>query len=156
LFRIDGNHLVAAQTLDHENAVNAHNISIICSDGMAETDPVWFVIEISDANEPPINITLDSNTIAENSPVYTNIGVITAFDVDTDEVLSYQLDDDARGTFRLVQEGSNQVLQTLIGFDYERKNSYNIIVRVTDSAGHFKLQGFTIQVSYSVSLDYRK
>ena len=151
LFRIDGNHLIVAQTLNHESAVSVHNISVICSDGMAESDQIWFVIEISDANEPPINITLDKNTIPENNPLHTNIGVITAHDEDVNEILLYQLDDDDRGNFRLVQEGSNQVLQSLVSFDYERKNTYSVTVRVTDSAGHFKLQGFTVLVSYSAS-----
>jgi len=149
MFRIDGNHLVVAQTLNHESAVSIHNISITCSDGMTESNPIWFVIEISDANEPPINITLDRNTILENSPLHSTIGYITAHDEDVNEILLYQLDDDARGMFRLAQEGNNQVLQSLVSFDYEKKNSYRVVVRVTDSAGHFKLQVFTVQVSIS-------
>ena len=147
LFGIQDNHLVVGQMLNHEEAVNVHNISIICSDGMADTDPIWFVIEISDAAEPPINITLDSNTILENSPLRTTIGIVTAYDMDTDETLTYQLDDDARGKFILLQDGDNQVLQSLVSFNYEEENAYNIIVRVTDSASHFKLQIFSIQVS---------
>jgi len=150
LFSIDGNHLTVVQSLNYESVANVHNISIICMDGMAESDPIWFVIEIRDANEPPINITLNRNTIPENSPLYTSIGVITAHDEDANEILLYQLDDDARGKFRLVQEGRNQVLQSLINFNYEMRNTYRIVVRVTDSADHFKLQVFTIQVSYIV------
>jgi len=137
LFRIDSNHLVVAQNLNHESAVSVHNISIICSDGIAESNPIWFVIEISDANEPPINVTLSTNAILENSPLHTTIGHIRAHDEDFNEILLFQLDDDARGKFRLVQEGNNQVLQS---FDYEKRNTYNVVVRVTDSAGHFKLQ----------------
>ena len=147
LFGIDENHLVVTQPLNHESAINVHNISIICSDGMAESDPFWFVIEINDAAEPPINITLDSDTIPENNPFHTTIGIVIAYDMDVGETLTYQLDDNARGKFILVQSGGNQVLQSLVSFNYEEENAYNIIVRVTDSANHFKLQIFSIQVN---------
>ena len=148
LFNVSDNHLVVAQVLNHEVAVNVHNISIICSDGMAEANPFWFVIEISDSAEPPINITLDNNTIPENSPLLTTIGTITAYDMDMDEFLVYHLDDDARGKFTLVQSGNGYLLRSLETFDFEEENSYSIVVRVTDSTNHFKLQIFIIQVSY--------
>ena len=147
LFNISDNHLVVAQVLDHEVAMNVHNISIVCSDGMAETNPFWFVIEISDSAEPPINITLDNNTIPENSPLLTTIGTIRAYDMDMDESLTYQLDDNARGKFTLTQSGNGYLLQSLETFNYEEENSYSIVVRVTDSTDHFKLQIFIIQVS---------
>lgn len=147
LFNISDNHLVVAQALNHEVAMNVHNISIVCSDGMAETNPFWFVIEISDLAEPPINITLDNNTIAENSPLLTTVGIIRAYDMDMGESLTYQLDDNARGKFTLTQSGDGYLLQSLETFDYEEENSYSIVVRVTDSTDHFKLQIFIIQVS---------
>ena len=148
LFNISDNHLVVARALDHEVAMNVHNISIVCSDGMAETSPAWFIIEISDAAEPPINITLDSNTIPENSPSFTTVGTVMAFDMDMDESLAYNLDDDARGKFMLTQDGDNYLLQSTEIFNYEEENSYSIVVRVTDSTGHFKLQIFIIKVSW--------
>ena len=147
LFNVSDNHLVVAQPLDHEVAMNVHNISIVCSDGMAETDPFWFVIEISDLAEPPINITLDNNTIAENSPLLTTVGIIRAYDMDMDESLTYHLDDNARGKFTLEPSGDGYLLQSLETFNYEEENSYSIVVRVTDSTDHFKLQIFIIQVS---------
>ena len=147
LFNISDNHLVVAQALDHEVAMNVHNISIVCSDGMAETNPFWFVIEISDLAEPPINITLDNNTIAENSPLLTTVGIIRAYDMDMDESLTYQLDDNARGKFTLTPSGDGYLLQSLETFNYEEGNSYSIVIRVTDSTDHFKLQIFIIQVS---------
>ena len=146
LFNISDNHLVVAQVLNHEVAMNLHNISIVCSDGMAETDPFWFVVEISDLAEPPINITLDNNTIPENSPLLTTVGTIRAYDMDMDESLAYQLDDNARGKFTLMQNRDDYLLQSLETFNYEEENSYSIVVRVTDSTGHFKLQIFIIQV----------
>lgn len=147
LFNISNNHLVVAQDLDHEVTMNVHNISIVCSDGMAETSPAWFIIEISDAAEPPINITLDNKTIPENSPFLTTIGTVRAYDMDMDESLTYQLDDNARGKFILTQNGDDYLLQSLESFNYEEEKSYSIVVRVTDSTGHFKLQVFIIQVS---------
>lgn len=147
LFNISDNHLVVAQVLDHEVAMNVHNISIVCCDGMAETNPVWFVIEISDAAEPPINITLDSNTIPENSPLLTTVGTIRAYDMDMNESLTYRLDDNARDKFTLTHNGNDYLLQSLETFNYEEENSYSIVVRVTDSTDHFKLQIFIIQVS---------
>ena len=151
LFNVSDNHLVVAQALNHEVAINVHNISIICSDGMAETNPFWFVIEISDSAEPPINITLDNNTIPENSRLLTTIGTIRAYDMDMNESLVYRLDDDARGKFTLTQSGNGYLLRSLEKFDYEEENSYSIVVRVTDGTNHFKLQIFIIQVSYYIS-----
>ena len=147
LFNISDNHLIVAQALNHEVAMNVHNISIVCSDRIASTNPVWFVIEISDAAEPPINITLNNNTIPENSPLLTTVGVIRAYDMDNNESLIYHLDDNARGKFVLTQNGSDRLLQSLEVFDFEEENNYNIVVRVTDSTGHFKLERFPIEVS---------
>ena len=147
LFGIDGDHLVVAKSLNHESTTNAHNISIICSDGIAETIPIWFVIEISDANEPPISISLNNTAVLENSPLYTTIGAVTAYDMDVNDTLAFHLDDNARGKFRLVQNENEHILQSLKTFDYETEDSYNIVVRVTDSYNNSKLQLFTIQVS---------
>ena len=101
LFGIDGDHLVVAKSLNHESTTNTHNISIICSDGIAETIPIWFIIEISDANEPPISISLNNTTVLENSPPYTTIGAVTAYDMDMNDTLVFHLDDSAKGKFKI-------------------------------------------------------
>jgi len=83
------------------------------------------------ADSAPVDMSLSSNSIAENSKPGTVIGSLTAADPDSNDSFTFSLVDDAGGQFAIV--GSNLVATT--PFDYETNNAYTITVRVTDGSG---------------------
>ena len=102
-------------------------------------------------NLPPTDISLSNNTIDENQPVGTLIGLLTTTDVD-DLVFTYSLVNTfacpgpGNASFQ-IGGGSGDELQSASAFDFETTNSYTICIRTTDSAGNTYDEQFTIIVN---------
>ena len=122
-------------------------------------------------NEAPININITSAggqltfptgqaQIRENSIVGTKIGTLVALDHDKNQTISFRLDDDAGGKFKL---GRNTTCQTIINtpgvntrcqvdlqsngaLDYETTQAYQVIVRVADHKGLVTTQQLIISI----------
>ena len=115
-----------------------------------------FSIIVLDVNEPPVSITLSSQSVPENSKSGTRVGTLSATDSDAVQILTFKLDDDAAGKFSL--EANTSCQNTSIGTDcttgllvnddinYEDTSSLNIIVRVTDDKGLFHTELFNVTV----------
>ena len=103
-------------------------------------------------NAAPV-FTDDSTTrsIRENTPAGTDIGApVTATDSDidvaaNDEVLTYSLGGTDAESFSIVAESGQ--LQTKAALDYERKNSYSVVVTATDTANAYDEITVTINVT---------
>ena len=78
-----------------------------------------FTIEVLNKNEPPVtthfkdtnsllNFLDDFPLVKENSPIGTVVGVLSAFDHDAGQSLSFMLDDDANGRFQVERNGTCQ------------------------------------------------
>ena len=107
------------------------------------------VVNVNDLNIAPTDIGLTSNTIAENSPIGSNIGTLSAVDSDTSiSSLTYTFtssgdsQDDDNGSFTI----SGTSLLTSTTLDFETKNSYNIYVNVSDGTSNFA-KAFTVSVT---------
>ncbi|MCG8501683.1 MAG: S-layer homology domain-containing protein [Firmicutes bacterium] len=98
-------------------------------------------------NDAPTDIDLSSSNIAENSPVGTPIGTLSATDADTGDTASFALvsgtGDTDNGRFRI--EGTT--LKTSESLDYETKPSCSIRIRVTDGGTDTYEEVFTISVT---------
>ena len=130
-----------------------------------------FTIEVLDVNEAPININITSQggllsfpdghaQIRENSASGTKIGTLEAFDYDAVQNLTFNLDDDASGEFKLASRANCQSITNIPGvntkcttdllvngsLDYEVFTEYSLIVRVTDNKGTFMIQRLKITV----------
>ena len=130
-----------------------------------------FTIEVLDVNEAPISINItcqggqlsfpDGNAqIRENSASGTKIGTLEAFDYDAGQTLTFYLDDDAGGKFKLASRANCQSITNITGvntkcttdlllngsLDYEISTKYSLIVRVTDNNGTFMAQRLKITV----------
>ena len=83
----------------------------------------------------PTDITLSSNTVAENEPIGTVVATLTASDVDTPETFTYTLvsgiGDTHNASFQIV---GDQLLTAAI-FDFEAGVKKSIRVHVTDADG---------------------
>ena len=130
-----------------------------------------FTIEVLDVNEAPININITSQggqlsfpeghaRIRENSAIGTKIGTLEALDHDAVQSLTFNLDDDAGGKFKLGSRASCQSISSIPGvntkcktdltlngsLDYEVTIEYSLTVRVTDNKTSFTTQQFKITV----------
>ena len=99
------------------------------------------------ANHAPTDITLSANTVSENSPVGTAVGMLSTTDVDAGDRFTYTLvpgpGSSDNAAFRIV----GNVLTTATSLNFEAKSSYAIRVRVTDANGLFTKKSFTIAVT---------
>jgi Ca2+-binding RTX toxin-like protein len=92
-------------------------------------------VQMMEPNQAPTDIALSSNTIAEDvaSPYGTVIGTLSAIDANAFDGFTFELLESANGIFRL--EGNSIIWNDVsIRPDYETASSYQIQVRVTDSA----------------------
>ena len=86
-FRISGNAIYVAKSLNHE-AQSFHSITVICTDKVssAYSTSETLVIDVQDAKDPPISITIDKKNVDENSKVGTLVGTVTAIDEDDENL----------------------------------------------------------------------
>jgi gliding motility-associated-like protein len=88
-----------------------------------------FTINIQNINEPPTDISLSNNTVAENQSSGTAVGNLSTIDPDGTGTFTYSIrpvDDAASFTI------SGNTLQTSASFIYEAKSSYSVTIRTTD------------------------
>lgn len=155
-FSLSGPKVIVAQKLNHETAM-IHQIKVRCTDrGVpAASSEKTFVISVMDLNEP-VSLSLSSSSVLENSPVGTVVGVLKAVDEDNDVVTFNISQSDAitlskftLGSTSHSKIGRASTYQTEVkvkgDLDYERKNSYQLVVQANDQSGQV-LQEFTLSV----------
>jgi len=106
-----------------------------------------YTLTLSFRNNTPTDITLSNNSIAENQPVGTNIGTLSATDPDTLETFTYTLVSGTGSTDNSSFTILGNSLRSNATFDYETKNNYSIRVRVTDSVGNTREEVFTVNIT---------
>ena len=108
-----------------------------------------FTISVTDVheNQSPVGITLDNNTIAENSPANTTVGTLTAIDPDEGDTHTFTLTDPAQHPDNAAFTIEGNQLKSAASFDFETKDSYTLSVQVTDSGGLTFVQEVTVNVT---------
>ncbi|ETL40832.1 hypothetical protein L916_08084 [Phytophthora nicotianae] len=111
-------------------------------------DTITVVLTVTDVNEPPaFQQNLYQFGLAESSGEGALIGVLPATDVDTGDVLSFQLlnvETGYEGVFKVSVSGEI----TLAGLlDYEKKQSYQVSVRVLDRQGAYSDSSVVISIT---------
>jgi len=93
------------------------------------------------------NLTLSNDTIAENNPINTEVGIFSTTNPDTNETFTYELvigeGDTDNSSFSI----NGDKLIAINSFDFETKSSYNIRVKTTDSNNQSFEETLTINVS---------
>ena len=127
---------------------NSYSIEVTVTDSGNNTYTDTFTISVLDVNESPTNLSLSSNSIAENQSTGTTIGTFSSTDVDSGDSHSYELvsglGDTNNDSFTLTSGG---VLKSKEVYNYEGKNSYSIRVKTTDSGGLTYIGIFTILIT---------
>ena len=97
-------------------------------------------------NTPTFSTTSIERNVKENTPAARNIGEpITASDSDRGDSLTYNLDDDSKGSFDI--NASTGQLITKAALDHEAKDTYSATVTATDGKGATDSATVNIKVS---------
>ncbi|MBX9775705.1 MAG: cadherin domain-containing protein [Xanthobacteraceae bacterium] len=103
---------------------------------------VMFLFAQDPGNQAPVDIALLNWTIEENAAIDTVVGTLAAIDPDLDETFTYELLDDAGGTFAI----AGDAIVVAGALDFETAAAHVVTVRATDSAGNIVDKNFAIDV----------
>ncbi|MEZ5658196.1 MAG: cadherin repeat domain-containing protein [Burkholderiaceae bacterium] len=143
--RIDaatGEIAVADSNLMNFEARSEISLSIIARDSTGLVDVASARILLTDVNEPPHSLNLDSSS----APLLPNqvIGTVRASDPDNGDVLTFSLMDDANGS--LVLNASTGVLSLSATPSLNASSNTQIQVTVTDAAGLQSTRTFSVNL----------
>ena len=130
---VAGNLLQSTQVFDFDSQ-SSYSITVRTTDAGGLTFDKEFVITIVDAeqesNQAPTDINLTNNSIFDNLPTFTQIGILSTTDPDEGDIHTYSLLSEITA-FQLMDNS----LESKIVFDATMKDSYSVIIRTTDAGG---------------------
>ncbi len=145
-FTIVGGQLQTATALDFEFTPN-YTIRVRSTDIGGLFIEQTFTVNVTNVNEAPAAITISNQSIAEDFPTGTTVGLFSSTDQDAGDTQTYTLvsgdGDDNNDLFTISGDG----LQTATALDFETTPSYTVRVRSADAGGLFVEQSFTITVT---------
>jgi hypothetical protein len=98
-------------------------------------------------NHPPNNLSLSASTVSENSPVNTEIGILSSSDPDAGNTFTYSLETGSGSIDNSSFNISGSSLRSSVVFNYEAKSSYSVRIRTTDQGGLYYEKAFIILVT---------
>ncbi|MCC9601137.1 cadherin domain-containing protein [Stieleria sp. JC731] len=147
-FAIDGDTLTVNTSLDFETK-SSYSVRVRTTDSFGLFTEDTFTITVTDVNEDPSALIIDTSAIANGSASGTAVGNLSVTDPDSGDTVTYTLvsgdGDDDNASFTI---SGNQIL-TGFTADFFVKNTYSVRVRATDSGGLFTEEEIAITVSES-------
>lgn len=144
-FTISGDELLSNQSFNYE-LKKKYFIAIQTDDNKGGVYSKQFTILIKDTNDTPTAISLSNSIVDEEQPAGEFVGTFSSTDEDIDDTFTYDLvsgtGSDDNASFAIIAN----TLETTESFNSNVKNSYSILVRVTDSGGLSITQSFEIDV----------
>ena len=146
-FTLDPNGtLVSAVIFDYENNASNYSIRVEVSDQHGYKMEGNFSISLLDFNEAPTDLNTTAHLqVAENQPVGTVVGQLTAHDPDAGTIQTFTLvvgtDDN-----HFFSVDTNGTLRTVSSLDYEANSTMTIKAKVRDEHNLWIKQNFDIQV----------
>ena len=142
----DGQLKVGFTGFDYE-AGASHSILVRATDAGGLTRDEWFTVNLNNVNEAPVDISAPVLAVAENAANGLVIATLTATDLDTAAAnLVFTLDGNAGGRFTISADGRLSVAAGNL-LNYEGASTHDIVVRVTDNGGLFRVETFTVNVA---------
>lgn len=147
LFKITGGQLLTNVANLNFEAKAQYRINVEVTDRGGNKLTVPMLVNVTDVNEAPSDLSLSPQAIVENRAAGTLVGTFQPVDPDrTSQTYTYALvagtDSDDNGLFTIT---NNTIVSNAV-FDFELKNSYKIRVAVTDNGGQTFEKAFQIQV----------
>ncbi len=146
-FQIVGNELRVNGSYNFE-IQNNYNLRVRCTDQSGGYYEKNWPITISNVNEAPTSLNLTGNTVSENQPIGTNVGLFSSVDPDAGATtFTYTLvsgtNSQHNSSFSIV----NNQLKTAAILDADTTPQLFIRVRTTDAGGLYYENMFTIGVT---------
>lgn len=145
-FIISGNSLQVAVSPDFE-AKNNLSIRIRTTDSSGLYYEKILTIEVTDGDDPPTDISITSQSIAENSASGTAIGTLSSTDTGASVTFTYSLVSGSGDTNNASFMIAGNELKLAVVPDYETKNSYSIRISTTDESAFYYEKVFTISIT---------
>ena len=116
------------------------------SGNAASTSQINNTVNLISPNSTPTDISLSSNSIAENESVATTVGALSTTDTDSGDTHTYSLVSGSGDTDNVSFGISGANILTNTTLDYETKNSYSILVETSDGTATYT-KTFTISIT---------
>jgi gliding motility-associated-like protein len=144
-FRISNDSLYTAAVLNFEQQ-SSFSIRVQSTDNGNLGFQKVFTIMVSDSNDVPTGISLNTNSLNENLPAGTVIATISSVDADANQNHSYSLvgglGADNNNLFNII---GNQ-LRSSASFNFEQNTSYKIRIQTNDGNGGSYADTFTVYI----------
>ena len=125
------------------------SVEVSYTDGLGTAESVTSAqtASVTNVNDAPSDVSLSANTVNENSPNETVIGIASASDSDVGDTFTHTLTDDAAGRFAI--DSATGELRVADGsrLDFEAASSHDVTIRVTDAGGLSRSEVFTIDLN---------
>ncbi|MDP3929574.1 MAG: cadherin domain-containing protein, partial [Bacteroidota bacterium] len=105
-----------------------------------------FIIQILNKNDAPTTINLSNNTLTENLPNRSLVGLLSSVDQDVNNTFSYSLATGTGDTDNASFAILGNELRSNIRFNFESKSVYSIRLRTNDGFGGTLESAFTINI----------
>jgi hypothetical protein len=115
--------------------------------GSTPTAKVDYVLSVTSVNQQPTDLALSNNTVPENQPIGTAVGVFSTVDPNTNDTFGYTLVSGAGDADNALFSIIGGTLRTAGVFDFETRGTYSIRVRSTDAGGLSVEKAFTLRVT---------
>ena len=126
------------------NTIGQTRITFTATDSGGKSVSDDFLVTLGDFNAPPTDLILSNQSVDENSPNETLVGVLSVVDPD-DTTHTFRLLNDAEGRFDVSTLGEIEVANGSL-LDFESATSHDIIVEVSDGTNVY-VELFTITVN---------
>ncbi len=132
---------VANSALLNFEATPTYSLTIVATDTGSGTAPnvntstVTLTVNVGNLNELP-SVNNPTFTIAENTPVGTVVGGVTATDPDVGQTLSYTITSGNTGNAFQINSATGVItVKTLAAVNFETNPVFNLVVAVSDGVG---------------------
>ncbi|MDZ4851893.1 MAG: hypothetical protein SGI77_21600 [Pirellulaceae bacterium] len=112
-----------------------------------DTGFVDYSFRVQSVDTKPADSVLSPNSIPENQPNLSVVGLFTTSDVDSSSVQSYSLVSGIGSTDNAAFTIDGHQLKTVASFNFEAKSTYSIRVRTIDNIGLLFEKVFTVNVT---------
>lgn len=145
-FTIQGDTLKTNAVFDFETK-SSYSVRVRTTDQAGLLFEKVFTITVGNVNEAPTDASLSPSSVAENQPVGTAVGVLSAADADAGETHTFALVSGAGGTDNNAFYISGNTLYSNAVFNFEGQSAFSVRVRATDQGGLFLEKVFTVTIT---------
>jgi len=139
-FELVEGQIISKKEFDFETDAASYDIELTVADQDGLTLTQTLTINLTDVNDAPTAIQVSANTIVENAAIGTEVGILTASDVDVNQSFTYSIADNEN--FEIVGDK----LLSKDELDYEAQDSYSLEITVTDQGGLSFKKDFSLQI----------